>query len=339
MSQLILPENYESKLNLQETEIAIKLIKDTFERRLAESLRLTRVSAPLFVNANSGLNDDLNGVERPVSFDIPDIQENNIQIVHSLAKWKRDALYRYHFGTLEGLYTDMNAIRRDEELDNIHSAYVDQWDWELVITQEQRCESFLKYIVNKIFCVLQEIEYLMHKRYPQLENADDCLPSAIHFITSQELENLYPHLTPKQREKEITKKYKAVFISQIGYPLASGHPHDKRAPDYDDWQLNGDILVWYPLLDCALELSSMGIRVDDKTLQIQLKEAAATSRLKLPYHQDVIHHVLPLTIGGGIGQSRLCMYFLKKAHIGEVQASLWSQETRELCAKHQIHLL
>lgn len=339
MGQLILPENYESKLDLQETEVAIKLIKDTFERRLAESLRLTRVSAPLFVNAKSGLNDDLSGVERPVSFDIPDIQENNIQIVHSLAKWKRDALHRYHFGTLEGLYTDMNAIRRDEELDNIHSAYVDQWDWELVITKEQRCESFLKYIVNKIFCVLQEIEYLMHKRYPQLENSDDCLPATIHFITSQELEDLYPGLSPKQREKEITKKYKAVFILQIGYPLASGKPHDNRAPDYDDWQLNGDILVWYPLLDCALELSSMGIRVDDKALQIQLQAASATSRLNLPYHQDVIHHILPLTIGGGIGQSRLCMYFLKKAHIGEVQASLWSDETHELCAKHHIHLL
>lgn len=336
---LILPKDYHSKLNLQETEVAIKMIKDTFERRLAESLRLTRVSAPLFVNANSGLNDDLNGVERPVSFDIPDIHEDNIQIVHSLAKWKRHALHRYHFGTLEGLYTDMNAIRRDETLDNIHSVYVDQWDWELVITKEERCEQFLQYTVNKIYSVLQEIEYLMHKRYPQLENEEDRLPSAIYFITSQELENRYPILTPKQREYEITKKHKAVFISKIGYPLASGKPHDGRAPDYDDWDLNGDILVWYPLLDCALELSSMGIRVDEKALKKQLDFAKANDRIVLPYHQEVLNQVLPLTIGGGIGQSRLCMYFLKKAHIGEVQASLWSNETKEICRQHHIHLL
>lgn len=339
MSQIVLPKDYESKLDLQETEIAIKLIKDTFERRLAESLRLTRVSAPLFVNANSGLNDDLNGVERPVSFDIPDIHEDHIQIVHSLAKWKRDALYRYHFGHLEGLYTDMNAIRRDEVLDNLHSVYVDQWDWELVISKQERCESFLKYTVNKIYTVLQEIEYLMHKRYPQLENDDDRLPPAIYFITSQELENLYPNLSVKEREKAITKEHKAVFISKIGYPLKSGLPHDGRAPDYDDWELNGDILVWYPLLDCALELSSMGIRVDAKSLEKQLAIANAQERMNLPYHQNIIHEILPLTIGGGIGQSRICMYFLKKAHIGEVQASLWSQETRELCEKHHIHLL
>jgi len=339
MSEIILPEGYQSKLDLQETEIAIKLIKDTFERRLAESLRLTRVSAPLFVNANSGLNDDLNGVERPVSFDIPDIYEDNIQIVHSLAKWKRDALHRYHFGKLEGLYTDMNAIRRDEILDNLHSVYVDQWDWELVINPEDRCEAFLKYTVNKIYSVLQEIEYLMHKRYPQLKNEEDQLPSAIHFITSQELEDRYPDLTPKQRERKITKEYKAVFVSQIGYPLKSGKPHDGRAPDYDDWQLNGDILVWYPILDCALELSSMGIRVDKTSLKKQLKAAKAEERLNLPYHQNIMNEKLPLTIGGGIGQSRICMYFLKKAHIGEVQASLWSEKTRELCEKHQIHLL
>ncbi len=336
---IILPKNYHSKVNLQETEIAIKLIKDTFERRLAESLRLTRVSAPLFVNANSGLNDDLNDVERPVSFDIPDIHEDNIQIVHSLAKWKRHALHRYHFGTLEGLYTDMNAIRRDEALDNLHSVYVDQWDWELVISKEERCEKFLYYTVNKIYSVLQEIEYLMHKRYPQLEDSADCLPSTIYFITSQELENRYPNLTPKQREYEITKQHKAVFISKIGYPLSSGQAHDKRAPDYDDWELNGDILVFYPLLDCALELSSMGIRVDENTLKKQLEVANATHKIAFPYHQEVLNKVLPLTIGGGIGQSRLCMYFLKKAHIGEVQASIWSDETLEICAKHHIHLL
>lgn len=339
MSQIIIPHNYTPKLDLQETEVAIKLIKDTFERRLAESLRLTRVSAPLFVNARSGLNDDLNGVERPVQFDIPDIQEDQIQIVHSLAKWKRDALHRYHFGPLEGLYTDMNAIRRDEVLDNLHSVYVDQWDWELVITNEERCEAFLQYTVNKIYSVLQEIEYLMHKRYPQLESAEDRLPPAIRFVTSQELEDRYPDLSPKQRERAITKAYGAVFISQIGYPLASGQPHDGRAPDYDDWTLNGDILVWYPLLDCALELSSMGIRVNENSLVKQLEAAHATERLKLPYHQEILHQVLPLTIGGGIGQSRLCMYFLKKAHIGEVQASLWPEETRQACEKHHIHLL
>lgn len=339
MSHIQIPENYQPKLDLQETEIAIKLIKDTFERRLAESLRLTRVSAPLFVSASSGLNDDLNGVERPVSFDIPDIHEQNVQIVHSLAKWKRDALHRYHFSTLEGLYTDMNAIRRDEELDNIHSVYVDQWDWELVIKEEDRCMDFLKYTVNKIYSVLQELEYLMHRRYPQLENDDDRLPSSIYFITSQELENRYPNLTPKQREKEITKKYKAVFISQIGKTLNSGNKHDGRAPDYDDWELNGDILVWYPILDIALELSSMGIRVNKESIHKQLLLTNQTEREQLPYHQNVINEVLPLTIGGGIGQSRLCMYFLKKAHIGEVQASLWSDETRQLCEKHNIHLL
>jgi len=339
MGKIVIPENYESKLDLQETEIAIKLIKDTFERRLAESLRLTRVSAPLFVSRDSGLNDDLNGHERAVSFDIPDIREEDVQIVHSLAKWKRDALHRYHFGTLEGLYTDMNAIRRDEELDNIHSVYVDQWDWELVIKNEDRCMDFLKYTVNKIYSVLQEIEYLMHRRYPQLENDDDRLPASIYFITSQELEDRYPHLTPKERETEITKKHKAVFISQIGGNLKSGKPHDGRAPDYDDWQLNGDILVWYPILNIALELSSMGIRVNKESMESQLTLAQKEERKNLTYHQNILNDVLPLTIGGGIGQSRLCMYFLKKAHIGEVQASLWSNETRELCEQHHIHLL
>lgn len=339
MGKIIIPENYEAKLDLQETEIAIKLIKDTFERRLAESLRLTRVSAPLFVSKASGLNDDLNGFERAVSFDIPDIEEHHVQIVHSLAKWKRDALHRYHFGTLEGLYTDMNAIRRDEELDNIHSVYVDQWDWELVIKEEDRCMDFLKYTVNKIYSVLQELEYLMHRRYPQLENDNDRLPSSIYFITSQELEDRYPNLSPKEREREITKKHKAVFISQIGNKLKSGQPHDGRAPDYDDWELNGDILVWYPMLDIALELSSMGIRVNKERMEKQLKIANKEERKELTYHQNILNDVLPLTIGGGIGQSRLCMYFLKKAHIGEVQASLWSNETRELCKKHQIHLL
>lgn len=339
MSEINIPKNYESKLDLLQTEMAIKLIKDTFERRLGETLRLTRVSAPLFVNAKTGLNDNLNGIERPVAFDIPDIQENRIEIVHSLAKWKRYALHRYHFGNLEGLYTDMNAIRRDEELDNLHSVYVDQWDWELVISQEDRCMEFLKYVVNKIYNVLLEIEYLMHRYYPQLEKDDDRLPGAITFISTQELEDMYPDLTPKQREKEITKKYGAVFLTQIGDVLKSGKPHDGRAPDYDDWSLNGDILVWYPLLDCALELSSMGIRVDAKALREQLEKANAIDRLQLPYHQEVLNHVLPLTIGGGIGQSRLCMYFLKKAHIGEVQSSLWDEKTHDICRLHHIQLL
>ncbi len=339
MSTIIIPESYESKLDLVETEVAIKLIKDTFERRLAESLRLTRVSAPLFVDANTGLNDNLNGTERPVAFDVPDIHEEDVEIVHSLAKWKRNALYRYHFDVLEGLYTDMNAIRRDEELDNLHSVYVDQWDWELIISKEDRCEEFLQYVVNKIYNVLLEIEFFMHRHYPQLENSEDRLPKAIQFITSQELEDMYPDLTPKQREKEITKKYKAVFISKIGGKLKSGQVHDGRAPDYDDWSLNGDILVWYPLLDTALEISSMGIRVDATSLHNQLIEANALDREQLPFHQDILNNVLPLTIGGGIGQSRLCMYFLKKAHIGEVQASLWDEETRAICEEHNIHLL
>ena len=338
MGSIFIPENYESKLDLQETEIAIKLIKDTFERRLAETLRLTRVSAPLFVSKDSGLNDDLNGYERAVTFDIPDIHEHHVQIIHSLAKWKRDALHRYHFDVLEGLYTDMNAIRRDEELDNIHSVYVDQWDWELVIKKEDRCMDFLKYTVNKIYSVLQELEYLMHRRYPQLET-EETLPSSIYFITSQELEDRYPDLTPKQREYEITKKHKAVFIAQIGNTLKSGSKHDGRAPDYDDWDLNGDILVWYPILNISLELSSMGIRVNKESMEKQLKLAGKEERSKLTYHQNVLNNVLPLTIGGGIGQSRLCMYFLKKAHIGEVQASLWSNETRELCEKNNIKLL
>ena len=339
MSEIIIPKNYQSKLGLLQTEIAIKLIKDTFERRLAESLRLTRVSAPLFVNASTGLNDNLSGKERPVSFDVPDIDLNEVEIVHSLAKWKRHALHRYHFGLLEGLYTDMNAIRRDEEVDNIHSIYVDQWDWELVISKEDRCMEFLKYVVNKIYNVLLEIEYLMHRYYPELESDDDRLPRTITFITSQELEDLYPNLSSKEREKEITKKYKAVFISQIGDQLKSGHPHDTRAPDYDDWSLNGDILVWYPMLDLALELSSMGIRVDQQALKEQLKKANDTNRENLEYHQEVLNNILPLTIGGGIGQSRLCMYFLKKAHIGEVQSSLWDEKTRDICRNNKINLL
>lgn len=339
MSHTHIPEGYVSKLNLIDTEVAIKLIKDTFERRLAESLRLTRVSAPLFVKKKLGLNDDLNGTERPVSFDIPELENDPVEIIHSLAKWKRDALYRYGFNQNEGLYTDMNAVRRDETLDNLHSCYVDQWDWEVIITEEQRCLDFLKYTVDKIYNVLLEIEFRVLRSYPILDDPNFKLPPIIHFITTQELEDLYPSLTPKEREYAIAKKYGAVFLLQIGDVLASGKPHDGRAPDYDDWSLNGDIILYYPVLDCSFEISSMGIRVNDKRLYDQLTKANALSRLDLPYHQMIMHHKLPLTMGGGIGQSRLCMFFLKKAHIGEVQASLWDQETHRICDKNNVTLL
>lgn len=337
MAKTFIPEGYTPTLSLRETEIALKLVKDTFERRLAEALHLTRVSAPLFVYQNSGLNDDLNGIERPVSFVAPDVSDNEVEIVHSLAKWKRDALQRYHFHELEGLYTDMNAIRRDEEIDNIHSIYVDQWDWELIIKPKDRNLEFLKNTVKKIYSILLEIEYLMVKYFPKLDKP--MLPDKIHFVSTQELEDLYPYLTAKERENAIAKAYGAVFIMQIGDVLTSGEKHDGRAPDYDDWQLNGDILVWYPILDTALELSSMGIRVNDKTLLEQLEKADKQERIQLPYHKAIINHQLPLTIGGGIGQSRLCMYFLRKAHVGEVQASLWSEEVIETCRKNHIPLL
>lgn len=337
MGKTYVPKGYTPKLTLQETEIALKLVKDTFERRLGEVLHLTRVSAPLFVQADSGLNDDLNGVERAIAFDAPGVNERSIEIVHSLAKWKRDALRRYDFQLLEGLYTDMNAVRRDECLDNIHSIYVDQWDWELIIPEENRTIKYLQSIVKRIYTTLLDVEYLVLKHYPQL--GEPLLPSKIHFITTQELEDLYPDLSNKERENAITKKYGAVFLMQIGHPLKSGKPHDGRAPDYDDWSLNGDILVWYPLLDLALELSSMGIRVNAESLDVQLKKADATYRYALPYHQAVRDNNLPLTIGGGIGQSRLCMYFLRKAHVGEVQASLWSQDIIETCEKNKIPLL
>ncbi|MFV0381231.1 MAG: aspartate--ammonia ligase [Breznakia sp.] len=337
MSKTYIPKGYTPSLNILETEIALKLVKDTFERRLSEALHLTRVSAPLFVQADTGLNDDLNGVERAVAFDAPNVNNRSIEIIHSLAKWKRDALNRYRFQAMEGLYTDMNAIRRDEELDNIHSIYVDQWDWEFIIEKKDRNIDFLQYTANKIYDILLEIEYLMVKHYPSLGEAN--LPSKIHTITTQELEDLYPTMTSKERENAIAKAYGAVFLIGIGDVLNSGDRHDGRAPDYDDWQLNGDILVWYPLLNQALELSSMGIRVNDKTLHTQLEKANCSHRLSLPYHQAIMNHKLPLTIGGGIGQSRLCMYFLRKAHIGEVQASLWSDEIIEECTKHKIPLL
>jgi len=338
MSQIKIPENYQSHLNLIETEVAIKMIKDTFERRLAEQLRLTRVSAPLFLLKNTGLNDNLNGIEKPVSFTSFELNnDDEIEIIHSLAKWKRDALHRYEFELHTGLYTDMNAIRKDEELDNIHSMYVDQWDWEMVISQNDRHIEFFKAIVAKIYNALLDVEFQMIRHYPQLGHS--ILPDNIYFITSQELEDMYPDFTPKQRENAIVRAKKAVCILQIGDLLTSGQKHDGRAPDYDDWKLNGDILVYNTQLDEALEISSMGIRVDDKALKEQLEKANATDRLKLPYHQNIINHVLPLSIGGGIGQSRLCMFFLRKAHIGEVQASLWDEETMAICKEKGIHLL
>ena len=338
MSKLIIPENYKAHLSLIETEVAIKMIKDTFERRLAEQLRLTRVSAPLFLLKNTGLNDNLSGNEKPVSFQSPELNnDDEIEIIHSLAKWKRDALYRYHFEKHTGLYTDMNAIRKEEEFDNIHSMYVDQWDWELVIDAKDRNIEFFKDVVSKIYTALLDVEFLMIRHYPQL--GESILPAQIYFITTQELEDRYPRLTPKQRERAITKEHKAVCLMQIGDILKSGKQHDGRAPDYDDWTMNGDILVYNTQLDDALEISSMGIRVDDKALKRQLEKANALERLELPYHQNVINHTLPLSIGGGIGQSRLCMFFLRKAHIGEVQASLWDQETMEVCKEKGIHLL
>lgn len=318
-----------------ETELAIKLAKDTFERELAHALTLTRVSAPLFVRPESGLNDDLNGVERPVQFDLLDLGAD-VQIVHSLAKWKRLALSRYGFAPDTGLYTDMNAIRRDEDLDNLHSVYVDQWDWEKVIPPEERNMQLLKDTVREIMNALRKTQNVLADQFSSLERF---LPPQITFLTSQQLEDSYPSLTPKQREDAAAEKYGAIFISQIGGKLASGKPHDGRAPDYDDWSLNGDILIWYPVLGRAMELSSMGIRVDAPTLQSQLEISGHTDRAKLPFHKRLLEGSLPLTMGGGIGQSRICMALLQKAHIGEVQASVWSDEMLDACAARGVHLL
>jgi len=338
MSHTVIPIGYKSQLDLIETEVAIKMIKDTFERRLAEQLRLTRVSAPVFLLKNTGLNDNLNGTERPVSFFSYELNnDNEIEIIHSLAKWKRDALYRYGFEPHTGLYTDMNAIRRDEELDNLHSMYVDQWDWELVINKEDRTIAFFKDTVRKIYKALLDVEFMMVRHYPRLGHP--ILPEHITFITSQELEDLYPRLTPKEREREIVRAKKAVCLMQIGDVLKSGEKHDGRAPDYDDWSLNGDILVYNVVLDDALELSSMGIRVDSEAMKSQLTKANAEDRLEMPFHQNVINNVLPLSIGGGIGQSRLCLFFLRKAHIGEVQASLWDEETMKICEDAHVNIL
>ena len=336
MNNLQIPENYHSPLTIRETEVAIKEVKDHFERALAKSLHLTRVSAPLFVRPESGLNDNLNGVERPVAFGIKEQEDREVEIVHSLAKWKRYALKRYGFHSGEGLYTDMSAIRRDEDTDNIHSIYVDQWDWEKVISKEERNMETLEYTVGKVYSALKETEAYMARRYNYIE---EFLPDEISFITSQELETMYPDKTPKEREYHFAKAKGAVFIKQIGKTLASGQRHDGRAPDYDDWELNGDIIVYYPVLDIALELSSMGIRVDEEALAKQLKLSGCEDRAKLPFQKSLLNRELPYTIGGGIGQSRICMYYLRKAHIGEVQSSLWPDDIYNCALEHGIQLL
>ncbi len=338
MSQyrLQIPDGYRPHLDILETEKAIKLLKDTFEERLSRHLSLTRVSAPLFVLPASGLNDNLSGVERAVSFDILNDDGHVAEVVHSLAKWKRYALKRYGMEVGKGLYTDMNAIRRDEVTDNIHSLYVDQWDWEKVIAREDRTVETLKSIVNRIYSVCLDMEAMIEARYPYLNRK---LPDHITFVTTQELEDEYPNLTASERETEAARKYGAIFLMQIGGKLRSGKKHDGRAPDYDDWQLNGDIIFYYPLLERALEMSSMGIRVDEASLKAQLEASGCTDRAELPFQKALLSGELPLTVGGGIGQSRLCMFFLEKAHIGEVQASLWPQEMVERCAKAGIPLL
>jgi aspartate--ammonia ligase len=329
------PAAYASALSLRETEIAIKLTKDYFERELARQLNLTRVSAPLFVDPETGINDNLNGVERPVSFQARGVA-GQLEIIHSLAKWKRVALARYGFGLGEGLYADMNAVRRDEDLDNLHSIYVDQWDWEQVIAPEQRSLAHLQQTVRQIFAVLRDTEHYLATRFSKLQPQ---LPTEIEFITAQELEDRYPSLTPKEREEAIAREAGAVFLMQIGGKLRSGQRHDGRAPDYDDWQLNGDLLLWYPLLQRSFELSSMGIRVNQHSLRQQLQESGCPERAELPYHQQVMRAELPQTVGGGIGQSRICMFLLQKAHIGEVQASVWPAEMLRQCQQSNIALL
>lgn len=338
-------KNYRSLLDLKETESAIRTIKEFFQVNLAKALNLRRVTAPLFVKSGTGINDDLNGVERPVTFNIKDDHNSKVEIVQSLAKWKRMALADYHFDHGEGLYTDMNAIRPSETLDNLHSIYVDQWDWEKIINREERTIGFLTSIVKKIYAVMKSTEMHIWKKYPQI---NPLLPGEITFIHTEELEDRYPDLSPREREQVICKEHKAVFLIGIGNDLKNGKPHDARAPDYDDWStvaengrkgLNGDILVWYPVLNIAMELSSMGIRIDQESLDRQLELAGATARRELLFHRRLLAGELPLSIGGGIGQSRLCMFFLRKAHIGEVQSSIWPEEMIDHCSKNNIFLL
>lgn len=336
MESTFIPKDYHSQLDLHDTQIAIKTVKDFFQNLLAERLNLRRVSAPLFVDPDSGLNDNLNGVERPVSFGIKEQNEKRAEIVHSLAKWKRYALKKYGFSLGEGIYTDMNAIRRDEDTDNIHSIFVDQWDWEKIITREERNMETLKDIVKIVYKVLRKTEKYMAIQYDYIE---EILPHDIFFITTQELCDMFPDYTPKEREYYISKAKGAVCILKIGDTLTNGERHDGRAPDYDDWALNADIVVYYPVLDIALELSSMGIRVDKEALLSQLDKAGCPERAKLPYQKSIINEELPYTVGGGIGQSRICMFFLRKAHIGEVQSSLWPEKTVKLAEERGVQLL
>lgn len=335
MKGLIIPDGYSSVLSLRETERAIKSVKDVFERSLAERLNLERITAPLFVEKDCGINDDLNGVERKVEFELKETGET-CEIVQSLAKWKRMALYRYGFLPGEGLYTDMNAIRRDDDMDNLHSVFVDQWDWERVITEEERNEEFLKSIVQRIVDAVVDTHNRIKRMYPQLTRT---LSRDVFFITTQQLEDMYPDLTPKERECELLKEHHTVFLMGIGGKLKSGIRHDGRAPDYDDWSLNGDIIFWNDTLNQPFELSSMGIRVNSQSLIKQLEESGDTSRLNYLYHKMIAENELPLTIGGGIGQSRICMLLLEKLHIGEVQSSLWGKDVLEACKERKINIL
>ena len=336
MEHLIIPKDYHSELNLHDTQIAIKTVKDFFQNLLSQRLNLSRVSAPLFVDPDSGLNDNLNGVERPVTFDIKEQNGREAEVVQSLAKWKRYALKKYGFSYGEGLYTDMNAIRRDEITDNIHSIFVDQWDWEKIIKKDERTIATLMDTVKIVYKCLRKTEKYMAIQYDYIE---EILPHDIFFVTTQELADMFPDNTPKEREYYIAKAKGAVCIMQIGDVLENGERHDGRAPDYDDWSLNADIVVYYPVLDIALELSSMGIRVDKKALLSQLKKAGCEERKDLPFQKAIINEELPYTIGGGIGQSRICMFFLRKAHIGEVQSSLWPEDMIAQCEENGIQLL
>jgi aspartate--ammonia ligase len=342
---LFIPKNYQPILDLNQTEKAIKLIKDFFESNLSSELRIRRVTAPLFVLKGTGVNDDLNGTERKVAFPIADMGDKMAEVVNSLAKWKRMMLADYNIPQGYGLYTDMNAIRPDEELDNIHSLYVDQWDWERSMSKEERNIDFLKYIVRKIYSVLKRIEYVVYEEYPQIK---PFLPEEITFVHSEELLEMYPNLTSKERETEFAKKHKVIFVIGIGGKLKNGEPHDGRAPDYDDWStptekgfkgLNGDIILWNPVLESAFEISSMGIRVSPQSLIEQLQIANANDRKELMFHKRLINNELPLSIGGGLGQSRICMFFLRKAHIGEIQSSIWPEEMVSQCKKNKITLI
>ncbi len=345
MSNLFIPKGYKPLLDLRETEMGIHYIKDFFQQNLSAELRLRRVTAPLFVLKGTGLNDDLNGVERPVGFPIKDLGDRQAEVVHSLAKWKRMILADYHIEKGYGIYTDMNAIRSDEELDNIHSLYVDQWDWEMVMPDASRNIEYLKNVVTRIYGAMKRTEYIVCEHYPQIRPQ---LPDAIHFVHSEDLAAQYPNLTPKEREDKVTREYGAVFIMGIGGPINGGEPHDGRAPDYDDWStptadghhgLNGDILVWNDVLGHSFELSSMGIRVDQDALLRQLDARGAQDRKQLYFHKRLLAGELPQSIGGGIGQSRLCMFYLRKAHIGEIQASIWPDSMRQQCAEANIPLI